>query len=95
MRHILVDQARREQARKRGQNPIQVSLVSIQAAADYINQSNVDQACQQLQDVLHRIDGLPRPPEFAGGPAAPDPLAARIEPVRADPADRVTGHSNA
>jgi hypothetical protein len=54
----------------------------IQAAADFINQSNLDQACQQLHDVLNRIDGVPRPPEFAAGPAAEE-LRLRVAQVRA------------
>jgi hypothetical protein len=54
----------------------------IQAAADFINQAAFDQACQQLQDVLYRIDGLPRPPDFAAG-AAVEELRSRIIDVRA------------
>jgi hypothetical protein len=54
----------------------------ILAAADFINQSNFDQACHQLLDVLNRIDGLPRPPEFASGPAAEE-LRLRITELRA------------
>jgi hypothetical protein len=54
----------------------------IQAAADFLNQSALDQACQQLQDVLNRIDGLPRPPDFAGGAAAGE-LFSRVTALRA------------
>jgi hypothetical protein len=54
----------------------------IQAAADFITQASFVQACHQLQDVLDRIDGLPRPPDFAGG-AAVEELRSRITDLRA------------
>ena len=42
----------------------------IEAAGDLINQGRIEDACQQLLDAYHRVDGLPRPPDFAAGPAA-------------------------
>jgi beta propeller repeat protein len=42
----------------------------IQAAGDLINQGRFAEARQQLQDAYLRVDGNPRPPDFATGPAA-------------------------
>ena len=53
----------------------------IQAASDFINQANLAQACQQLRDVLDRIDGLPRPPDFAAGTAVEE-IRTRITELR-------------
>lgn len=54
----------------------------IEAAADFIDAFNAVEACQQLQDVLDRVDGNPRPPDFATGPAL-DELRSRIIELRA------------
>ena len=43
----------------------------IEAAGDFINAGDFSQACTQLSDVLSRIDGNPRPPDFATGSALP------------------------
>jgi len=53
----------------------------IQAASDFIDASNLAQACQQLRDVLDRIDGAPRPPDFASGPALEE-MRDRITALR-------------
>lgn len=55
----------------------------IQAAADFINQSNLGQACLQLQDIMDRLDGVPRPPDFATGPAIEE-IRSRISDLRAN-----------
>jgi hypothetical protein len=49
----------------------------IEAAGEMIDGGLIDDACQQLLDTYRRTDGLPRPPEFVAGPAAPT-LAAMI-----------------
>jgi hypothetical protein len=54
----------------------------IQAASDFIIASQLAQACQQLRDVLDRVDGLPRPPDFATG-AALEEIRARVSELRA------------
>jgi hypothetical protein len=54
----------------------------IQAASDLIEASNLAQACQQLQDVLDRVDGAPRPPDFVIGPAVAE-FRTRITELRA------------
>jgi hypothetical protein len=43
----------------------------IETAGDLIDDSAAQEACQQLLDAYQRCDGLPRPPEFVAGPAAP------------------------
>lgn len=43
----------------------------IKAADDLIEDGYVADACQQLLNAYQRCDGLPRPPEFVTGPAAP------------------------
>jgi hypothetical protein len=43
----------------------------IEAAGDLIDDGAIQEACQQLLDAYQRCDGLPRPPEFVAGPAAP------------------------
>jgi hypothetical protein len=53
----------------------------IQTAADFISESNIVEACRQFQDVLDRIDGNPRPPEFASGPAIEE-LRSRVIELR-------------
>ncbi len=42
----------------------------IEAAGDLIAQGRIQEARQQLQDAYRRVDGLPRPPDFATGSAA-------------------------
>jgi hypothetical protein len=54
----------------------------IQAASDFIDASNLAQACQQLQDVLDRVDGAPRPPDFVTGPAVAE-FRTRVTELRA------------
>jgi hypothetical protein len=53
----------------------------IKAAGDTIEDGG--DACEQLLDVYHRCDGLPRPPEFVAGPSAPT-LAGMILDLMAD-----------
>jgi hypothetical protein len=43
----------------------------IEAAGDLIDDGYIVEACQQLLVAYERCDGLPRPPEFVAGPAAP------------------------
>ena len=42
----------------------------IDAAGDLISQGRITKACQQLQNAYLRVDGQPKPPEFATGQAA-------------------------
>ncbi len=44
----------------------------IEAASDLIDEGEYEQAEEQLWVVYDRCDGLPRPPDFVGGPAALD-----------------------
>lgn len=53
----------------------------IEAAGDLIEQSLVLEACEQLRDAMNRADGAPKPPDFAGGPAAPA-LVTMIQDLR-------------
>ena len=53
----------------------------IEAAGDFIAAGDLVQACTQLSDVLSRIDGNPRPPDFAIGPALPE-LRTRVCDLR-------------
>jgi hypothetical protein len=50
----------------------------IEAAGDLISHGRVQEARQQLQDAYLRVDGQPKPPEFAAGPAAAQ-LASMIQ----------------
>jgi hypothetical protein len=50
----------------------------IEAAGDLINQGRIAEARQQLQDAYLRVDGQPKPPDFASGPAAAQ-LASMIQ----------------
>jgi hypothetical protein len=43
----------------------------LEATCDLIKDGNIADACKQLMDSYQRCDGLPRPPEFVAGPAAP------------------------
>jgi hypothetical protein len=43
----------------------------IKASGDLIEAGLIVKACKQLQNAYERTDGLPRPPEFVTGPAAP------------------------
>lgn len=43
----------------------------IEAAGDLIEDGLFEEACQQLMNAYRHCDGLPRPPEFVAGPAAP------------------------
>ena len=43
----------------------------IDASGDLIEQGALEQACQQLWDAYERCDGVPKPPEFVAGEAAP------------------------
>jgi len=49
----------------------------IDAAGDLIDDGAIEDACRQLMDAYRRCDGLPRPPDFVSGPAAPT-LAAMV-----------------
>jgi hypothetical protein len=40
------------------------------ASGKLIEKGYIDEACNQLLDAYKRCDGVPRPPEFVGGPAA-------------------------
>lgn len=53
----------------------------IEAAGDLIEDGLLEEACEQLLDAYNRIDGQPRPPEFAGGTAVPA-LAGMVEDLR-------------
>jgi predicted outer membrane repeat protein len=53
----------------------------IEASGDLIEDGLLEEACEQLLDAYNRIDGQPRPPEFAQGTAAPT-LAGMIEGLR-------------
>ena len=53
----------------------------IEAAADFISESDWVEACQQLRDVFERIDGNPRPPDFATGDALEE-LRTRVNDLR-------------
>ena len=50
----------------------------IEAAGDLMADGLIEEACTQLQDVLDRTDGYPRPPDFVTGEAA-EALAILIE----------------
>jgi hypothetical protein len=54
----------------------------LNTAGDFIARDDFDGACNQLRDAYNRTDGLPKPPDFVKGTAAPD-LAKRIESLRA------------
>jgi hypothetical protein len=41
----------------------------IEAAGDLITTGSIAQACTQLLDAQNRVDGNPRPPDFAVGSA--------------------------
>ena len=43
----------------------------IEAAGDLISEGYMDEACEQLMNAYLRCDGLPTPPEFVAGDAAP------------------------
>lgn len=43
----------------------------VEAAGDLIEDGAIEDACRQLLDAYKRCDGLPRPPDFVIGPAAP------------------------
>jgi probable HAF family extracellular repeat protein len=49
----------------------------LERAAAFIEEGHTAGACTQLNQALRRSDGLPRPPDFVEGPAAPE-LAERI-----------------
>lgn len=53
------------------------------AAGDLIEAGEMYQACTELLSAYERCDGLPRPPEFAEGPAASE-LAGMIAQLMAD-----------
>jgi hypothetical protein len=55
----------------------------VEAAGTMVADSQIAEACQQLQDALRRTDGAPRPPDFVTGPNATD-LAARIQTLGED-----------
>ena len=50
----------------------------LEAAGDLIDEGHIDEAIQQLQAALLHVDGQPRPPDFASGPAAAE-LASMIQ----------------
>jgi len=56
----------------------------IEAAGDLISEGYMDEACEQLMNAYLRCDGLPTPPEFVAGPAAPT-LAGMILDLPARP----------
>lgn len=53
----------------------------LEAAGDLIRRGLIADACQQLADARDRTDGLPQPPDFVQGSAAPE-LKARIQVLR-------------
>lgn len=54
----------------------------IEAAGDLIEDDAIEEAYQQLLDAYQRTDGLPTPPDFVAGPAAPT-LAGMISDLMA------------
>lgn len=50
----------------------------IEAAGDLINQGCITEACLQLQNAYDRVDGQPKPPDFASGSAVAE-LANMIQ----------------
>jgi beta propeller repeat protein len=50
----------------------------IEATGDLIEMGSIVEACEQLQDILKRTDGNPRPPDFVTGVAALE-LTAQIQ----------------
>lgn len=50
----------------------------IEAAGDFINQGYISEARQQLQNACNRVDGYPKPPDFASGSAVTE-LATMIQ----------------
>ena len=55
----------------------------IEAAGNLIVDDNIEEACQQLQDVFNRTDGQFPPPDFVAGSAASE-LAELIQNLRND-----------
>jgi len=53
----------------------------IEATGDLIEAELFEEGCQQLRDAYRRIDGEPRPPDFASGEASAE-LAGMIENLR-------------
>lgn len=53
----------------------------IESAGSLIGSGHITEACAQLQEVLSRTDGVPRPPDFATGTAAAD-VAYRVQTLR-------------
>jgi HYDIN/CFA65/VesB family protein len=55
----------------------------IEAAGDFIDDGDTGAACDQLRNVLNRIDGNPRPPDFVIGAAGPE-LRSRALALRTE-----------
>ena len=53
----------------------------LDSASDSIINNDISEACDQLYQVLRRIDGEGNPPDFAGGVAAAD-LSVLIDVLR-------------
>jgi hypothetical protein len=56
-------------------------LRMLESARDAVNSDAIEEACEQLLAAANRSDGLPRPPDFAAGPAAAE-LHEEIVAVR-------------
>ena len=44
----------------------------IESAGDLIDEGNTSEACDQLQSIYKKVDGLPKPPDFVNGSAVSD-----------------------